>query len=184
MNIKDMVYAAIMAAVVAVLGLIPAIPIPYIPVPITVQTLGVMLAGSLIGARLGGISMLLVVILVAFGAPILSGGRGGMGIITGATGGYLLSWPLAAFVIGVLVHRYARDLKVWKLILINIVGGILVVYAIGIPYSALITKAPLAKLMLGNLTFIPGDLIKAVVASLLAARIHRAMPQLLRRSGK
>lgn len=76
MKIKDMMFTAIMAAVIAVLGLLPPIPLPFIPVPITVQTLGVMLAGSILGARLGGVSLLLFVVLIGLGAPLLSGGRG------------------------------------------------------------------------------------------------------------
>ena len=76
MKIKNMLYAAMFAAIVAVLGLMPPIPLPFIPVPITLQTMGVMLAGSFLGKRLGFISMLLVVVIVLLGVPILSGGTG------------------------------------------------------------------------------------------------------------
>ena len=64
MKIKNMLYAAMFAAIVAVLGLMPPIPLPFIPVPITLQTMGVMLAGSFLGKRLGFLSMLLVIIIV------------------------------------------------------------------------------------------------------------------------
>lgn len=76
-----MMYVALFAAVMAVLGLLPPIPLPFIPVPITVQTLGVMLAGSILGARLGGLSLLIFAIIVLAGAPLLSGGRGGLSVL-------------------------------------------------------------------------------------------------------
>ena len=82
MKIKNMLYAAMFAAIVAVLGLMPPIPLPFIPVPITLQTMGVMLAGSFLGKRLGFISVLLVVVIVLLGLPILSGGRGGLALLS------------------------------------------------------------------------------------------------------
>ena len=102
MKIKNMLYAAMFAAIVAVLGLMPPIPLPFIPVPITLQTMGVMLAGSFLGKRLGFLSMLLVVVIVLLGVPILSGGRGGMAVLAGPTGGFFIVWPFAAFLIGFL----------------------------------------------------------------------------------
>ena len=102
MKIKNMLYAAMFAAIVAVLGLMPPIPLPFIPVPITLQTMGVMLAGSFLGKRLGFISMLLVVVIVLLGLPILSGGRGGLAVLTGPTGGFFIVWPFAAFLVGFL----------------------------------------------------------------------------------
>ncbi|MEX1028462.1 MAG: biotin transporter BioY [Paenibacillaceae bacterium] len=179
MKIKDMMYASLFAAVMAVLGLLPPIPLPFIPVPITAQTLGVMLAGCILGARLGGLSLLIFVILVGVGAPLLSGGRGGLSVLAGPTGGYILSWPIAAFVIGYLVQRISAGINLWKLILINAVGGILIVYAIGIPFLSIITDVPILKAALGNLAFIPGDLLKAVIASLISIRILKVNPSML-----
>lgn len=179
MKIQEMMYTALLAAVVAVLGLLPPIPLPFIPVPITAQTLGVMLAGCLLGARLGGLSLLIFVILIGLGAPLLSGGRGGLSILVGPTGGYILSYPLAAFVIGYLVQRVSTRVTLWKLLLINVIGGILVVYAVGIPFLSLVTDVPIAKAAWGNLAFIPGDLIKAVIASLISIRIIKVNPRLI-----
>lgn len=179
MRIKDMMYVALFAAVMAVLGLLPPIPLPFIPVPITAQTLGVMLAGSILGARLGGLSLLIFGIIVIAGAPLLSGGRGGLAVLASPTGGYFLSWPIAAFVIGYLVRRVSTRMNLWKLLLINVVGGILVIYAIGIPYMSLMTDVPIGKAIIGNISFMPGDLIKVVVASLIAIRMLKANPHML-----
>jgi biotin transport system substrate-specific component len=183
LKIKEMMFIAIMAAVIAVLGLLPPIPLPFIPVPITVQTLGVMLAGSILGARLGGISLLLFVILIGLGAPLLSGGRGGLAVLVGPTGGYVLSYPIAAFVIGLLVQRTSSaGIKFWNVLLGNILGGIIVVYAVGIPFMSLITDVPISKAIIGNLVFIPGDLLKAVLASFIAVRIARVSPSMIQDS--
>ncbi len=176
MSVRDMTFVALFAAVVAILGLIPPIPVPLIPAPITAQTLGVMLAGSLLGARLGGLSLLVFVIIVLLGAPLLSGGRGGFSILTQPTGGYFLSWPIAAFLIGYMVQRLGKQIQLWKLLLINFVGGIVVIYAIGIPYLSFITEIPVWTVAKGNLAFIPGDLVKIVIAAIIASRVLKVYP--------
>ncbi|GBF10589.1 biotin transporter BioY [Tepidibacillus sp. HK-1] len=176
MKLKEMMYVALFTAVVAVLGYLPAIPLAFIPVPITAQTLGVMLAGSVLGAKRGGLSMLVLVLLAAVGAPVLSGGSGGISVLLGPTGGYVLSWPIAAFVIGLLVERSWQNLKVWKLTLFHVIGGILIVYAIGIPYLAVVAKLNIYEALISNLAFIPGDLIKAIVAAVVAMQMKKSYP--------
>ena len=66
-----------------VLGLIPPIALSITPVPITLQSLGVMLAGGLLGSRLGALSQLVFLLIVGVGAPLLAGGRGGLGVFLG-----------------------------------------------------------------------------------------------------
>ena len=85
MKTKDLAYIALFAAITAVLGLVPAVQVG--PVPITAQTLGVMLAGSILGARRGFLSQLLFLVLVAIGLPVLPGGGGGLAVFAGATAG-------------------------------------------------------------------------------------------------
>lgn len=77
MKTKEIVYAALFTAFMAVLGMIPPIPLGFIPVPVTAQTLGVMLAGCFLGKKPAAMSLILFIVLVAIGLPILSGGRGG-----------------------------------------------------------------------------------------------------------
>lgn len=169
------------AGLVAALGLPGAIAVFGNAVPITLQTLGVMLVGSLLGARKAGLSMLLFLALVAAGLPLLAGGRGGLGVFAGPSAGYLLAWPLAAWVIGRLVvagrpgYRWPRGLGA------NLLGGVLVVYAVGIPVQAWRTDVPLAETSVLAAAFIPGDVVKAVLATAIAVGVHRAMPELLGR---
>jgi biotin transporter BioY/ABC-type ATPase involved in cell division len=141
---KDLAYVALFAAIVAVLGQIPAVPVPGIPVPITAQTLGVMLAGSVLGAKRGGLALLLFLAVVAMGVPLLASGAGGLGVFVGPTAGYLYSWPIAAFVIGWLTERFWRRYNLAWALVANLVGGIAVIYAIGIPFTSLYADIPLS----------------------------------------
>lgn len=175
MKTKDLAYIALFAAITAVLGLVPAIAVG--PVPITAQTLGVMLAGSVLGARRGFLSQLLFLVLVAIGLPLLASGAGGLAVFAGPTAGYLISWPIAAFVVGWLTERFwARYNLAWG-VLANIVGGIVVIYAIGVPVLAVIANlSPGAAIVSGALPFVVGDLIKAVLAAAIAVQVRRSYP--------
>ena len=144
MKSRDLAYIALFAAIVAALGLLPPVPVPGIPVPITAQTLGVMLAGSVLGARRGGLALLVFLAVVAVGLPVLSGGRGGLGVFVGPSAGFLYSWPIAAFVIGLLTQVFWRRFNLAWALVANLIGGVLVIYAIGIPFLSLFGDVPLA----------------------------------------
>ncbi len=176
MKSRDLAYVALFAAIVAALGLLPPLPVPGIPVPITAQTLGVMLAGSVLGARRGGLALLAFLAVVAVGAPVLAGGRGGLGVFVGPSAGFLLSWPLAAFVIGLLTQLFWRRLNLAWALVANLVGGVLVIYAVGIPVLALVGDVPLWTAFSGSMAFVPGDLVKAVAASAVAVAVRKAYP--------
>jgi len=171
---RDLVHIALFAAITAVLGLVPAVDVG--PVPITAQTLGVMLAGSVLGARRGFLSQLLFLVLVAVGLPLLPGGRGGLSVFTGPTAGYLLSWPIAALVIGLITELVWRRYNLGWGVLANVVGGIVLIYAIGIPVSAAVLGTSPVAAATGALIFVPGDLVKAVVAAAVAVQVRRSYP--------
>jgi biotin transport system substrate-specific component len=173
---RDLAYVALFAAIVAVLGVIPPVAVPVVPVPITAQTLGVMLAGSVLGAKRGGLALLLFLAVVAVGMPVLSGGRGGLGVFTGPSAGYLYSWPIAAFVIGLLTQLLWRRLNLAYAFLANVVGGIVVIYAIGVPFVSVYTDVPLWTSLTGSFLFLPGDAVKALIAALVAVGVRRAYP--------
>jgi len=168
----ELAYIALFAAVIAVLGLVPAIQTGVISVPITLQTAGVMLAGAVLGPRRGALAVALFLLVVAAGAPLLSGGRGGLGAFTGPSGGFLLGWLPGAFVVGLLAARLPRRRALPVLLLANAVGGIAVIYAVGIPFLAAVTDTTLGAAATGSATFLPGDAVKAVVAALVAERLR------------
>ena len=179
MTTRDMTFVALFAALTAACAVFPPLQTP-LPAPIVVQNIGVMLAGSILGAKRGSLSLLLFVVLVAIGMPILTGWRGGFGVILGPTGGYILSWIPAAFVIGWLVEKGWARLNFWSLLLFNVIGGIVVVYAIGIPWSAVVANMKLAESAILSAVYIPGDVAKAIVASFAALIVKRSYP-LIRR---
>lgn len=173
---KEMVYAALFAALVGVLGMIPPIPLGFIPVPITAQTLGVMLAGGFLGKKTGSISMLLFILLVAFGAPLLTGGRGGFSALVGPSAGYILSWPVAAYFMGLCTEGVWDNLKAWKISLINIVFGVFLISLIGAPVMAFITQTSIWAALLGATVFFPGDIIKAIIAGIIVMQLRSVSP--------
>ncbi|MBP2300951.1 biotin transporter BioY [Azospirillum picis] len=174
LSTRDLVLCALFAALLGGLGMAPPIPLGFLPVPITAQTLGVMLAGTILGARRGGLAALLFVLLVAAGLPLLAGGRGGIGVLMGPTGGFVLAWPLGAVITGWLAERFASGTSPVRLFAVSVVGGILAVYAVGIPWLALVAGLPIEKAALGTMAFLPGDLIKAGVCAFAAAAVRRA----------
>lgn len=173
---RDIVYIALFAALMAAINLVPALQVGFLPVPITAQTLGPMLAGALIGAKRGALAILLFVLLVALGLPLLAGGNGGLSVFFGPTAGFIISWPFAAFVTGWLTERnWHRMNAVWFFVF-SAIGGIGIVYLIGIPWLAMVAKLSLFDAAKGSLIFVPGDLIKAAVAAVIAETVRRSYP--------
>ncbi|WP_077328793.1 biotin transporter BioY [Virgibacillus siamensis] len=176
MKLQNMMYISLFAAMIGVLGFFPPITLPLIPVPITLQTLGVMLAGGVLGARRGGLSLLLFILLIVIGLPLLSGGRGGIGPLIGPSGGYILSWPLAAWTIGYLMEKNWHSLNLGKVVLFNMIGGIFIVYFFGVTYLSFVGNLSWGAAAISSLIFLPGDLTKAVVSGFIAIKISKTYP--------
>lgn len=181
LDATDLARVAVFAAIVAVLGLPGGFTVLG-AVPITAQTLGVMLAGAILGPWLGALSMTVLLALVAVGLPLLAGGRGGIGVFLGPSAGFALGWIAGALVIGLIVHAGRGKLVWWRTLLGVIVGGILVVYAVGIPVQSAVTRLPLAETALTSLVFVPGDLVKAFLATVIVTTLVRAYPRAFRRT--
>ncbi|CAB3856311.1 biotin transporter BioY [Achromobacter mucicolens] len=183
MKSNNTVLVALFAALIVVLSLMPPIPMPGIPVPITLQTLGAMLAGAMLGPVRGALACLLYLALAAVGLPVLPGGRGGLGAFFGPTGGFLVGMVAGAFVTGWLTRRLAARASGTLMGLAGyvaacVVGGIAVVYAFGVPWLAAMAKMDMAKAAGAVAVFLPGDLVKAVVAAWVASRVERVWPML------
>ncbi|MCT1903598.1 biotin transporter BioY [Oceanobacillus sojae] len=176
MKLRDMMFMSLFAAIMGVLAIFPPIPVPFIPVPIVAQTIGIMLAGGILGAKRGGLSILLFVFLVAVGAPLLTGGRGGLGVLIGPTGGYILSYPIAAWLIGYLIEKSIRSLTYWKIVLITTFGGVIVVNIIGVTYLSILSNLPWGPTAISALVFLPGDVLKALIASAVIIKLNRVYP--------
>ena len=138
---------------------------PFSPVPITGQTLGVLLIGALYGPWRGALCLLAYLGEGAAGLPVFAGGASGAAILVGPTGGYLIAFPVAAAIVGLLVQPLRGVLSGWRA-LPGLLVGTVVIYLIGVPGLALSTgMGLLTAIEKGMLPFIPGDLIKVVVAA-------------------
>ena len=183
MSTRDLVLVSLFAALIVALGLLPPITLGFIPVPITAQTLGVMLAGVVLGAKRGMLSVTLVILLVIVGLPVLSGGRGGLAVFAGPTVGYLVGWLPAILVTGFIAERLVRNgqrpfAQAACFFAAAVIGCILVLYALGTLGVVLVTGLPFIKALSGALAFIPGDLIKAGIAAAIARAVQAGYPLL------
>ena len=177
---RDLAQIAIFAALIAALGLPGALSIGAGAVPITFQTLGVMLAGAILGARKGFFAVLLFLALTAAGLPLFSGGRGGLvWFTTSPSAGYPYGWLLGVVVIGFLTARLLPRYPLWLAIGATFLGGIVAVYLIGVPVTALNLGMPLWAALVDSLKFLPGDVLKVVVTVLVARQVHKAYPGLI-----
>lgn len=172
---RNVVMIALFAALIAALGLIPKIDL-ISGVPITAQSLGVMLCGTVLGARRGALAVLLFLALVALGLPLLSGGRGGLGLFVSPSAGFLIGFPIAAFVTGLIVEKTRGLPLFWASILAAVIGGIAALYIPGIAGMAIVLKKSLVEASLLATPFIPGDLLKAVLAGFVTAGLAKARP--------
>lgn len=182
---RNTVYVAVFAAMIAAMGLLPPITLGIIPVPITLQTLGVMLAGALLGPWRGALASLVVVVLALAGLPLLAGGRGGLGVLFGPTGGYLIGWIFGSLVIGLLFKYWVLRLENQTARFISglvstLIGGVGVIYLLGVPWTSATTGVDLGTSLLGSAAFLPGDTIKAVVTTLVALTVHRSYRGLMK----
>jgi len=166
-KLKLMVYASIMASLMAV-GAYIAIPIG--PVPIVLQNLFVMLAALLLGGRWGFISVCVYLLAGAVGLPVFAGGTGGLGKFVGPTGGYLIGFALAAYLIGTISERGRGHMVVDVLALLI---GTAVIYTLGVSWLKIATDMTLAKsFAVGALPFLLGDVIK-IAAAVSIAKVLR-----------
>ncbi|MFE3254340.1 biotin transporter BioY [Nocardia sp. NPDC059091] len=178
MRSRDLAQIALFAAIMVVLGFFPLIQLPGAFAPFTSQTLGVILAGSILGAKRGALAILLFDVLVFAGLPVLPGGRGGLSVIMGPTGGFVIAYPIGALVIGLLTERLWRYYNLPIALLINFLGGAIVLYVIGIPWMAAAAHIALGKAITTSVAFLPGDVFKTVVGSLAAVAVRKAYPMI------
>ncbi|MCE4954366.1 biotin transporter BioY [Staphylococcus haemolyticus] len=171
MNTRNLVYTALMTAIICVLGLVPGIPLPIMPVPIVLQNIGIFLAGIILGKKYGTLSVIVFLLLAAAGLPVLSGGRGGIGVFAGPSAGFLFLYPVVAFGIGLVRDRYFNKINFTILLVATLVIGVLFLDIVGTIIMGFIIDIHASKAFLLSFTFIPGDIIKAIIASLIGVTL-------------
>ncbi len=172
-------YAAAVAALTAGLSYI-ALPYPLSPAPVTLQVLGVFLAGVFLGPIWGAGAIGLYVVVGALGVPVFAQGSAGLGVIRGPTGGYLLAFPVAAGITGLAVHRGRKLLDPATVPLrwyaVGLTAGMAVIYALGPLWMGAVLDLSLREAFItGAAVFFPADTAKAI-AAVIAARSGLVSP--------
>jgi biotin transport system substrate-specific component len=157
----DVVLVVLFSAFVA---LTAQAEIPLWPVPLTLQTLGVLFTGAVLGSRRGALALLLYLTEGALGLPVFAGGASGVGYMLGPTGGYLVGFVVAAGVVGWLAQRGWDRRLVWAAVAMVI--GNVIIYVCGVAWLAVFLGDLWGALVKGMLLFVVGDLIKIAVAAL------------------
>lgn len=174
---KNITLIALFAALIAALGLIPKITLGS-GIPITAQSMGIMLCGTVLGARRGALAVILFVALVAMGLPLLAGGRGGLGVFQTPWAGFYWGFPVAAFVAGLVVEKWDGVPLRFSAIVGALVGGIGALYLVAVPYYMIAKPAGLVEsVATAMLPFMAGDILKAIIAGLITAALYKARPQ-------
>lgn len=174
---NDMVLCALFTALACAVSPI-SIPLPG-GVPVTLQQVAVMLAGLILGPKLGALSMLVYLLLGAAGLPVFAGLTGGLAKIVGPTGGFLVAYPILAAICGGIYFKFGRHETGAKKYLVMAGGmllGNIVLYIFGLGWFMYILGRSLPEAMtLCMIPFIPGDCLKMVVTGLLVPRLEQAL---------
>lgn len=174
MSVRDICYAGLFAAVIAVMAQI-SIPMP-LGVPMTMQTFAITLAAVVLGAKLSALSSLIYLILGAVGIPVLANFSGGFDKFVGPTGGFLISFPLMAFIIG-WGAEHRKDFK--GAYVLALILGTVVNYVVGVALFCVVTGGSVAAGVTACvLPFIPTAVIKAVLASVIGFGVKNRIPGL------
>lgn len=179
---RDLAHIAIFAALIAALGLPGTLPLGSSGVPITLQTLGVMLAGAILGPWKGLAAVAVFDALTFAGLPLLAGGRGGPAFFTvHPASGYAWGFLIGAFLVGLFTRAILPRYPLWLGIILTALGGMVGIYAVGIPWLAVVSDMPLWSAAATAVIYLPGDALKVVITAVIAKQIHRTFPDLLRR---
>ena len=139
------------------------IPLPFTPVPITGQTFGVLLVGAALGSKRGALSLALYLAEGIIGLPFFAGGAHGLSVVIGATGGYLIGFIAAAYIIGLLAERGLE--RNARTSFIPFLAGTVIIYTCGITWLSIVLGSFSKAVALGMVPFLIGDVIKLLAAT-------------------
>lgn len=150
----------------------------FTPIPITLQLVIALMAGAILGSRLGALSQILYVLLGLLGIPIFSGGEKGISYITGLSGGYLLGFVIASFVTGLIIEHYANNIKdmhqQFIIYLFSMLIGLLIIYFFGVAQLMYISNSSLEiAISNGMLPFLMLDIIKIIFGAIISVILKR-----------
>jgi len=166
-SIRGIVYAALFGALTAAGAFII---IPLTPVPITAQTFFLNVAAVLLGGPLGAASQFIYIMLGVVGIPVFAGGKAGLGVLFGPTGGYLIGFIVAALAIGIIANMKKDAGVLWYVF--SMLIGMVIIYTIGVVQLSFVAKLSLLKAAtVGVLPFLPGDILKIILAAIVSVKL-------------
>lgn len=177
----DLALVAVFAALIAAFAAVPPIPISGSSVPITLQTFAIAITGMLLGPWRGFLATALYVVVGLAGLPVFAGGASGIGVLSRASGGYLISFPFYCALVGwlsVLALRRGLRRAPIGLTIAGIVGSLLLNHPLGILGMMHALHIPLRTAWHYDVIYWPGDIAKTIVAAFVATAVHRAFPAL------
>ena len=198
-NTAYLALCGLFAAITAVCSWI-SVPLGFTPVPVNLATLAVFLAGGLLGRKYGSIAMAVYALLGAVGVPVFAGFRGGLGVLAGPTGGYIIGYIAAAFLVGLIIeiglsgqeHVYSPEdsagdgprnsalqmrsgrTREYLVCVIAMIAGLAACYFLGTIWFIITTHTGVwASLTACVFPFLPGDALKIAAAAILVQKLHR-----------
>ncbi|MHB0867629.1 MAG: biotin transporter BioY [Thermoleophilia bacterium] len=179
MPLRDMIAVAFFAALTTV-GAWISFPLPFSPVPIVLANFMAVLAGVILGRKLGALSQVIYLLMGVVGIPVFAKFTAGPGVLFGATGGYLLGYLLAAFTAGLLMEYLPRMPQVARLS-IAMTTGMIIVYLPGIPWLAHVAGFDIpTALVKGFYPYLPGDAMKIIIGVTLCLSLAAQLPHIWR----
>lgn len=177
LNLRMIVFTSLFTALIVIGGYI-SFPIPYSPVPIVLSDFFVMLAGLSLGAAGGATSVGMFLFIGALGLPVFAGGRAGLTVFIGPTGGFLPGYLVGAFIIGFISEKGRPSF--FKNLFALILGNI-IIFGLGVPWLKLVLKIDWGKaLVLGLLPYMIGNGIKIIVASALNQALRPVLAEFIK----
>lgn len=173
MKTRDLILTAFFAALTCIFSVI-SIPLPVSPVPFSLSLAAIFLAGALLPKNQAALAQIVYILLGVIGLPVFSKMQGGPGVIAGPTGGYLIAYPIMAYLIALIIEKTGK--RNFPVYLLSMLCSLLVCYTLGTLWLAAEASLSIpAALAAGVLPFFVFDIVKAVLASLLALALYRAL---------
>ena len=173
MKTRNLVLTALFTAITVICSQI-AIPLPFSPVPLTLSLLAVFLTGALLEKKQALFAQLVYILLGAFGVPVFAGFRGGVGSLVGPTGGYLVAYPVMAFLIALAIQKLKRNLFFASLF--GMASALIICYLLGTTWLNFFTKMGWYEAVLAGVApFILLDAAKIAIAASISIPLSKAI---------
>ena len=171
-DLRTMISIAVMAAIISVISPF-IIPLPFTMVPVTFANLVIFLGVFLLGMKSGTASVLIYLLIGFVGLPVFSGFTGGLSMLAGPTGGYLIGYIFMALICGLFVDRFKNSRMMYC---VGMILGMLVLYALGTLWLAFQANLTfIAALFAGVIPFIPGDIAKIIICLVLGPVLQKGL---------